>query len=198
MDIQSAPNNSPFPLFENWLNSAREHDPVYYCGMNIATVDHKGRPANRVVLLKQYDEQGFVFYTNYNSRKGQELSVNPYISASFWWSAFQRQIRIEGKVDKVSSEQSDRYFFSRPRGSQLAAIASHQSESIKSIKALEQQYQQVVSQHQSSDIKRPEHWGGYRIVPNRIEFWQGLDHRLHHRLVYLKTDSGWQTQFLQP
>ena len=198
MDIQSAPKNSPYPLFENWLSSAKKHDPVYFCGMNIATVEANGRPSNRVVLLKQHDERGFVFYTNYNSRKGQALAANPYISASFWWSAFQRQIRIEGTVEKVSSEQSDQYFFSRPRGSQLAAIASHQSEVIDSTDALEQHYQQVIEQHQHIDIKRPDHWGGYRIIPQRIEFWQGLDHRLHHRLVYLKQDSGWKTEFLQP
>jgi pyridoxamine 5'-phosphate oxidase len=198
MNLQTAPKNNPFPLFEHWLNQAKETDPIYYCGMNVATVDANGHPSTRVVLLKEYSEQGFVFYTNYLSRKGQELATNPNICANFWWKEFQRQIRIDGVVEKVSEEQSDRYFFSRPQGSQLAAIASQQSQPIESIEALEKRYQQTVEAHQTQPIQRPKHWGGYRIIPKQIEFWQGLEYRLHHRLRYVKSDGQWMTEYLQP
>ncbi len=198
MNIQDAPHNDPLPLFRDWLNSAKEQDNIFYCGMNIATVSARGMPTSRVVLLKEFDEQGFVFYTNYNSRKGDELGHNPNICANFWWPSFQRQIRIEGVVEKVSAEQSTDYFFTRPEGSQLAAIASDQSQPIESIEALENKYDAIVKEFENKDIKRPEHWGGYRIKPNYIEFWQGLQHRLHHRLIYKKTDNQWLTEYLQP
>ncbi len=198
MNFQSVPKDNPFFLFQQWLQAAKDSDPVYYCGMNVATVDANGFPTTRVVLLKEYDERGFVFYTNYLSRKGDELKTNPRICANFWWKEFQRQIRIEGKVEKVSDEQSDRYFYSRPEGSQLAAIASQQSQPIESLDALEAQFNRVVDIHKSQPIKRPKHWGGYRIIPERIEFWQGLDHRLHHRLRYVKTGPDWNTEYLQP
>jgi pyridoxamine 5'-phosphate oxidase len=198
MNLQTAPKNNPFPLFEHWLNEAKSIDPVFYCGMTIATVNAQGLPSNRVVLLKEFDEKGFVFYTNYHSRKGQELTQNPNICANFWWKEFQRQIRIDGQVEKVSSEQSDRYFLSRPQGSQLAAIASQQSQPIESFEVLQQRYQQTVAEYKDKPITRPEHWGGYRIIPTSIEFWQGLDHRLHHRLRYSKSNGEWITECLQP
>ncbi|WP_144393659.1 pyridoxamine 5'-phosphate oxidase [Pleionea sediminis] len=198
MNIQEAPKNTPFPLFENWFAEAKKHDPDYYNGMTIATTNAENKPSNRVVLLKEFDEQGFVFYTNYNSRKGIELKHAPYISANFWWSHFQRQIRIEGTVEKISEEQSTRYFLSRPRGSQLAAIASAQSQPIESFAALEKQYQDTVKKFDDKTLEKPAHWGGYRIIPDYIEFWQGLEHRLHYRLIYRRTDSGWATEYLQP
>ncbi len=198
MNIQQAPKDNPFPLFEDWFTAAKENDPVYYCGMSIATVNAMGRPSNRVVLLKEYDANGFVFYTNYNSRKGQELENNPYISATFWWSEFQRQIRIEGKVEKVSQQRSSAYFYSRPEGSQLAAIASQQSATIESLAALEQNFEKVTKTYSNKPIEKPEHWGGYRIKPDSIEYWQGLEHRLHHRLLYTHKEGRWSTQYLQP
>lgn len=198
MNIQQAPKDTPFPLFEDWFAAAKDSDPVYYCGMSVATVNAMGRPSNRVVLLKEFDADGFVFYTNYNSRKGKELEANPYISATFWWSEFQRQIRIEGKVEKVSQQQSSEYFHSRPEGSQLAAIASQQSAIIESLVALEKNFEDVAEVYRNKPIEKPEHWGGYRIRPDSIEFWQGLEHRLHHRLVYTQKHGCWSTQYLQP
>ncbi|NVJ49274.1 MAG: pyridoxamine 5'-phosphate oxidase [Gammaproteobacteria bacterium] len=198
MQLHDAQNQSPFALFEDWLAAAKEHDPEFYNGMTIATVTPEQTPDSRVVLLKEYDSNGFVFYTNYLSRKGKELSVNPHVCANFWWSHFQRQVRIEGHVEKVSTEQSDRYFLSRPRGSQLAAIASQQSKPIETLDALHAQYDKTVKEHQDKPITRPAHWGGFRIKPTRIEFWQGLEHRLHHRLVFRKKQDRWISEFLQP
>jgi len=198
MSLNDAENQSPFELFNDWFMQAKEQDPEYYNGMTIATISEQTTPDCRVVLLKEFDESGFVFYTNYQSRKGQELAMNPAICANFWWSQFQRQVRIEGTVEKVSEEQSDQYFYSRPEGSQLAAIASSQSQPIDSFDALEERYQLIAKQHKSAPIKRPSHWGGYKITPVRIEFWQGLQHRLHHRLVFHWQNNAWHTQVLQP
>ncbi|MEE4245662.1 MAG: pyridoxamine 5'-phosphate oxidase [Kangiellaceae bacterium] len=194
----NAPADNPFDIFSSWFSQAKQDDPDYYNGMNIATVDHQGQPSSRVVLLKSFDNDGFIFYTNYLSRKGHEMATNNKVAATFWWSQVQRQIRIEGAIEKVPAQTSDDYFYSRPRGSQLAAITSQQSQPIESLTALEQKYREVVQKYEGKDTQRPEHWGGYRIIPQRIEFWQGLDHRLHHRLVYCRDGNGWRTEYIQP
>ncbi len=198
MDVITAPNTDPMPLFNQWYQDAKALDPIFYCGMNIATVDASGAPNVRVVLLKEIEGSDFIFYTNYNSDKGKQLEHNAQICANFWWIGNQRQIRIDGIVTKVSFEQSERYFKSRPQGSQLAAITSQQSQPIESIEQLEQKYDQIVEAYQDKPVECPKHWGGYKITPSRIEFWQGKQHRLHHRVRYERTEKAWNKVFLQP
>lgn len=198
MTLDSSEYQEPFKLFQIWFDQAKQDDPEFHHGMNIATVNAQHQPSVRVVFLKEYDQDGFVFYTNYQSHKGQDLEANPNICANFWWSSSQRQVRISGKVSKVPQEQSDQYFHSRPRGSQLAAICSQQSRPIKSFEQLKANYHEVVQAHENRSIERPEHWGGYRITPEQIEFWQGLEHRLHHRLVFLRENETWSKKIIQP
>ena len=198
MLLNEAPLDTPFPLFESWFKQAKEKDPTYYCGMTVATVDTNGCPSSRVVFLRSFDDNGFIFYTNYHSDKGKDLAENPHICASFWWSAFQRQVRIEGQAEKISAKESDEYFYGRPHLSQIASAMSDQSRTIESFDVLQQKFDDEVERHKTDPVVRPEHWGGYRIVPKKIEFWQGLDHRLHHRQVYQQSEQGWQVSYLQP
>ncbi|NVJ61409.1 MAG: pyridoxamine 5'-phosphate oxidase [Gammaproteobacteria bacterium] len=198
MELNNKQYKEPLELFTLWFDQAKTDDPDYHHGMSIATVNAKQEPSVRVVFLKEYDEQGFVFYTNYNSNKGNDLANNPNICANFWWKTRQRQVRISGVVSKVPNEQSDQYFHSRPRGSQLAAICSKQSQAISSFNQLKENYEKIVDEHKNKTIDRPAHWGGYRIKANRIEFWQGLEHRLHHRLVFEMNGSDWHQHVIQP
>ena len=189
----------PFKLFGNWLNSAVEANIPEPNAMTLATADSSGRPSARMVLLKDFDVWGFVFYTNYSSNKGMQLEQNPYAALVFWWDVFSRQVRIEGRIKKLKTETSDDYFHSRPHGSQLGALASNQSQIIPSYNDLEKIFTELSEQFEGKKIPRPAHWGGYLLEPDIIEFWQGRPNRLHDRLRFIKQDSGnWQIVRLAP
>ncbi|MES2019629.1 MAG: pyridoxamine 5'-phosphate oxidase [Pseudomonadota bacterium] len=188
----------PIDQFGTWFEQALKAQVNEPNAMSVATVDAQGRPSSRIVLIKQYDARGFTWYTNYESQKGQQLLANPYGALLFFWPELERQIRIEGRVERTSAEESDKYFHSRPLKSRLAAIASAQSMPIDNRLALEQHYDAVEKQYGEAP-PRPEHWGGYRLVPERIEFWQGRRSRFHDRIVYLlQADGSWARQRLQP
>lgn len=191
--------DSPFDQFERWMQQVialQQPDPT---AMTIATVSADGQPSQRIVLLKNFDEDGLVFYTNYNSRKAQELSQNPKISAHFPWHSVERQVKVCGIAEKISAAQSFKYFASRPRGSQVAAVASQQSTVLSSRSVLLNQFESLKQKFQAGEIPFPDFWGGYRIVPTEFEFWQGGADRLHDRFRYLKTaKSDWEVARLAP
>jgi pyridoxamine 5'-phosphate oxidase len=188
----------PMVQFTRWFEEALKAEVNEPNAMHLATVGADGRPSARIVLVKQFDERGFTWYTNYDSQKAQQLSANPFAALLFFWSELERQVRIEGRVERTSTAESDKYFNSRPLQSRLSAIASHQSAPIASRAALEQNFDAVARQH--GDVApRPENWGGFRLVPERIEFWQGRRSRFHDRIVYLRQgDGSWTRQRLQP
>ena len=193
-------DSDPIAQFANWFETAVNAQVPDPNGMTLATVGLTGKPASRVVLLKGYDRQGFVFYTNYQSRKSQELEAHPWAALTFWWVALERQVRIEGRAEKTSAAESDAYFQSRPRDSQLGACASPQSQVIVDRQVLEQNLLDLKKKYAGQElIPRPDHWGGWRIVPETIEFWQGRSSRLHDRLLYqLQTDGTWLRSRLSP
>ena len=164
----------------------------------LATVGADGRPSVRMVLMRHVDERGFVFHSNYNSRKGRELAGNANAALCFHWPELEQQIRIEGSVERLSTEESDAYFASRPRGSQVGAWASEQSAELPSRETLEARYRELESQFGDRDVPRPPFWGGYRVVPGRVEFWQGKPDRLHDRVVYVRDGTGWRIVRLYP
>jgi pyridoxamine 5'-phosphate oxidase len=167
--------------------------------MTLATADNQGRPSARIVLLKGVDQRGFVFYTNYDSRKGQELAENPQAALVFYWPEQERQVCVAGEVSKLPTAESDAYFKSRPRGSRLGACVSHQSAVIRDRAALEAQWNQMEAQYAAQEIPRPPHWGGYLLCPARIEFWQGRPNRLHDRFRYTRQpDKTWHIDRLSP
>jgi pyridoxamine 5'-phosphate oxidase len=166
--------------------------------MTVATVDADGRPAARVLLLKGYDEQGFVFYTNYESRKGRELAANSHASLCFFWHEMHEQIRIEGRCEKVSEAEGDSYFASRERMSQIGAWASQQSQPLDSRATFEHAIEEATARFEGQDVPRPPHWSGYRLVPDRLEFWRGIENRLHERTMYWLQDGSWQSGLLYP
>lgn len=188
----------PIEQFQRWLALAAEADPNDYTSMTLATADREGRPSARIVLLKGCDERGFVFYSNYQSRKGREMEENPSVALLFYWPAFERQVRIEGRVEKVSREESEAYYRTRPRGSRIGAWASRQSTVIGGRAELEEKVR-ALEERFPDDIPLPEDWGGYRVVPERIEFWQGRPDRLHDRLRYRRLpDGSWTVERLSP
>ncbi|GAB3379171.1 pyridoxamine 5'-phosphate oxidase [Massilia agri] len=190
--------DDPMLQFTQWFEQALKAEVNEPNAMSVSTVDARGRPSSRIVLVKQFDERGFTWYTNYGSRKAEELQDNPYAALLFFWSELERQVRIEGRVERTSTEESDRYFRSRPLKSRLSAIASQQSAPIGSRAELEQNYEQV-AQQAGDDPARPENWGGFRLVPERLEFWQGRRSRFHDRIVYERQEDGsWTRQRLQP
>lgn len=198
LDESSAPDE-PFTLFRNWFEEACNAGLKEPTAMTLATADADGRPSARMVLLKQYDETGFVFYTNTASRKGRELTQNPCAALSFWWDILERQIRIEGMVERVDDVLAEEYFHKRPRGSQLGAAASNQSQVVSGREALESRLEALKSQYADAEIPRPNDWGGYRLIPEQIEFWQGRDNRLHDRIRYRRSaDFAWLKERLAP
>lgn len=192
--------NDPIKQFDIWFKEADAAPQIEEANaMTISTVDKQGMPSGRVVLLKEFTNDGFVFYTNYNSKKGTSISNNNKVCASFFWPALERQVIINGMASKVSEAQSQNYFNERPRASQLGALVSNQSSPIESREALSQKLKTLEETYKDKKIPKPEHWGGYIIKPVAMEFWQGRSSRLHDRIVYLKTDSGvWDLQRLQP
>jgi len=198
--IKATVNPNPFRQFEKWSQEVRaagvsEQDAI---SMALATATRFGLPCARIVLLKSFDENGFVFYTNYNSRKGNELEENARACLLFYWPALWRQVRIEGTVERVSAAESDQYFHSRPVGSKVGAWASEQSTAVADRAALDQRFQEFSSKF-GDDVPRPPHWGGYRVKPSVIEFWQGQENRLHDRLRYtLQEDGAWLIERLAP
>jgi pyridoxamine 5'-phosphate oxidase len=190
--------DDPMLQFTRWFEQALTAQVNEPNAMNLATVGANGRPSSRIVLVKQFDERGFTWYTNYDSRKGEELRANPHAALLFFWSELERQVRIEGRVETTSAEESDKYFHSRPLKSRLSAIASQQSAPIAHRTALEQNYEAVEAQAGDSPA-RPANWGGFRLVPERIEFWQGRHSRFHDRIVYTRQEDGsWTRHRLQP
>jgi pyridoxamine 5'-phosphate oxidase len=190
---------NPLRQFQRWFEQALSAQLLEPNAMTLATATQAGKPSARVVLLKGFDERGFVFYTNYESQKGQELAQNPWAALVFWWTGLERQVRIEGQVEKVSAQESDHYFHSRPPGSRLGAWVSDQSRVIESREVLEHRLEALKTQYQSQEIPRPPHWGGYRVIPTSIEFWQGRPNRLHDRLHYgQRQDGSWQIERLSP
>ncbi len=192
-------SQDPFQQFHKWWQHALQSEIEELNAMTLATASGDGVPSARIVLLKDFDERGFVFYTNYESFKGMQLLENPRACLVFFWKELQRQVRITGLVEKTSSESSDEYFNSRPEGSRIGAIASPQSRVIADRKWLEQKDENVRRQLEGKQINRPAHWGGYRVKPVTIEFWQGRPNRLHDRIQYsLQQDASWKVERLAP
>jgi pyridoxamine 5'-phosphate oxidase len=187
----------PFKQFDRWFHDALKADLPLPNAMTLATATTAGRPSARVVLLKGVDARGFVFYTNYASRKARELAENPYASLVLAWSELERQVRIDGAIEKVSAEESDVYFDSRPLGSRLGAWASPQSELLPDRLTLATKVAAIMLRY-GKHPPRPPHWGGYRVLPEAIEFWQGRKNRLHDRLLYTKQAGGWKIERLAP
>lgn len=190
----------PIQQFQVWFQQALDANLIEPNAMTLATATPEGKPTARIVLLKGVSERGFVFFTNYESQKGQQLITNPYGALVFFWDQLERQVRIEGKVEQLEPKESEIYFHSRPRASQLGAWASDQSRVIRDRDILEQKLADLKSEYgEDTTIPLPQHWGGFCVIPNRIEFWQGRPSRLHDRLVYdLQTDGSWQIQRLAP
>jgi pyridoxamine 5'-phosphate oxidase len=192
-------DRDPMPLFQRWLHEARAVGINLAEAMTLATATPDGKPSARLVLLKQADEHGFVFFTNYNSMKARELDSNPQAALVFYWPQLERQVRVEGKVERTSTAESDAYFKTRPRESQIGAVASPQSEVIASRAALQARADQIENSYEGREVDRPEHWGGYRLHPERIEFWKGRPGRLHDRISYNREmDGSWKIKRLAP
>jgi pyridoxamine 5'-phosphate oxidase len=188
----------PFEQFRVWFDEARSAGIMEPNGMTLATADAAGRPSARIVLLKQIDERGFVFFSHYTSRKGRELAANPHAALLFWWDVLERQVRIEGTTEPTDAETSDAYFRSRPEGSRFGAAASEQSEVVAGREVLERRMVELRTKYPDGNVPRPEMWGGTRVVPVSFEFWQGRPNRVHDRVRYRKDGDKWVIERLAP
>ena len=196
---ESAADPDPIAQFRRWFDAALAADLHEPNAITLATATPEGRPSARIVLLKGFDERGFVFYTSYEGRKSEEVEANPRCALVFYWGELERQVRVEGGVSRIPEEESDEYFGSRPRGSQLGAWASEQSRPVEGRDALEERLRNLEAEYEGRELPRPPFWGGYRVEPEVIEFWQGRENRLHDRLVYRRSDDGeWERERLQP
>jgi pyridoxamine 5'-phosphate oxidase len=196
LDITSV-HPDPIVQFGKWMDEVLASAIDEPAAMTLATADLSGKPSARMVLLKGFDDRGFVFFTNYDSRKGREINANPRVALVIYWKELERQVRIEGKVAKVSTIESDEYFTSRPPESRAGAIVSPQSQVISDRKSLEDRMKELLIMDEK-DLVRPEHWGGFRVNPDTVEFWQGRPGRLHDRILYTRTKKGWKLQRLAP
>lgn len=200
MTLSPMPSTDPFALLTSWLADARRTEINDSNAMTLATIGSDGAPDARIVLLKGHDERGLVFYTNYESRKGEELAVDPRATLVFHWKSLQRQVRVEGRTERVSPEEADAYFASRPRLSKIGAWASDQSRPLAERAELERRLAEAEARFPGDDVPRPPHWSGYRLVPQRFEFWREMPYRLHDRLVFSRSGAGapWSTSRLFP
>ena len=195
---ESNVNADPVAEFDLWFSQALEAKVLEPNAMALATSTPEGSPSVRIVLLKGYDQRGFVFFTDYRSRKGSELESNPHAALAFYWGELERQVRITGSVERTSQEESEKYYRSRPLGSRLGAWVSHQSRVIPSRTPLETGLREVKERFSTDDVPLPPHWGGYRLRPVEVEFWQGREDRLHDRIRYLREGEGWRVDRLSP
>jgi pyridoxamine 5'-phosphate oxidase len=195
---ESDADPDPIEQFRKWFDEALAADLHEPNAMTLATATPDGKPSARIVLLKGFDARGFVFYTNYEGRKGRELAENPRAALVFYWGELERQVRVEGRVWRVLEEESDAYYASRPRGSRLGAWASAQSRSVERRELVEERLRELEREYTGREVPRPPFWGGYRVEPEEIEFWQGRENRLHDRLVYRWSSDGWRIERLQP
>jgi pyridoxamine-phosphate oxidase len=191
-------DKSPYNQFAKWFEEAVNSQILDPYAMTVSTVNNDCKPSSRVVYLRDISENGLIFYTNYLSKKGHDIAANPYIAVNIYWAELERQIRIEGKVEKASEEKSDEYFSKRPRESQIGAWASEQSTEITSRETLEERVKFFTEKFKGQPVPRPKHWGGYLIKPNYFEFWQGRPNRLHDRIVYELVNNNWKIKRLAP
>ena len=195
---ESVTGDDPLAFFGKWFVEAQAAEVSEVNAMTLATVSKNSKPHARIVLLKGLDKDGFVFYTNYDSDKGREIEDNPFGALIFFWHEVERQVRVEGRVERVSEEENDVYFQSRPEGSKLGAWSSPQSQPIPDRSILENNYHHYEQQFSGKEISRPVYWGGYRVIPEKVEFWQGRSNRMHDRIVFVRSDAAWKKFRIAP
>ena len=200
MDLYQLIDASQEPILKthNWIQEAKEKGAGLPHALNLASVDQAGQPSSRMVLLKRLSDEGLVFFTDYEGKKGKEINDNSKVAMNFWWAKTDKQIRIEGRCKKVSEEESEDYFHSRPRGSQISAAASRQSETLDSYAGLLEKAKQIESDNEGKKINRPERWGGYILKPTTFEFWINQENRLHKRDLFILKKEGWEKSLLSP
>lgn len=195
---EASESSNPLDLFGSWYEAANQAGILLPESMTLSTATSDGKPSSRMVLLKSHGPDGFFFYTNYGSRKASELDANPQAALLFYWAVLQRQIRIEGRIERISYEKSAAYFKTRSRESKIGALASRQSKELESRALLESDYKRIVKKYEGKEIPLPEYWGGYRLIPESIEFWQGRANRLHDRLLFIRDGDSWISTRLYP